>query len=278
MKDAAASDRTGSARSRPSWRRRHTMAPWRAGRVFRGLALLALATAALLAPVAQAPAETLRIMAAASLQPVLTRAISRIEETSDLSIVPIYASSGTLARQISQGAPADLYISANTRWADWTVDALDLPARAATDLLLNRLVVIAAPDLPKTPLQAFEPEGILALGDPAHVPAGQYAKQALRALGQWDRLEPAFVFTANVRVALAFAERGEVDAAIVYRSDAASSSRVRIVETLPADAHDPIRYRMIRLSPRGETLAELLQSADIGRLFEEFGFAHLAGS
>jgi len=246
--------------------------------ILRTVAVAVLVAAAMLLFAPQAKADTIRVMAAASLQPVLSDVLRRIEETTGHRVVPVYASSGTLARQISQGAPADLYISANTRWADWTVEALDLPPDAASDLLQNRLVVIAGSDLPKTALKDFQPNGILALGDPAHVPAGQYAKQALQSLGQWTRLQPAFVYTANVRVALAFAERGEVDAAIVYQSDAAASGKVSVVETLPPDTHDPIRYRMIRLSPEGEMLAERLQSADIGRLFEKFGFAHLAGS
>ncbi len=277
MKDAAV-PRQGRLPFHRSLRtRRSDATPRRIRDLIGDLALLVLPLLALLFPSKPASAESVRIMAAASLQPVLTHAIQRIEETASLSIIPIYASSGTLARQISQGAPADLYISAHPQWADWTLDRLGLPADRAKDLLLNRLVVIAASDLARTELKDFASDGILAMGDPAHVPAGQYGKQALQALGHWRRLTPAFVFTANVRVALAFAERGEVDAAIVYRSDAVSSRRVEIVETLPEEAHAPIRYRMIHLSPQGEALAERLQSADIGRLFEEFGFVHLAG-
>ena len=240
--------------------------------ITRILAGIALVSASLAGLAATAHADTIRVMAAASLQPALTALAEQIERETPHQIVPIYASSGTLARQISQGAPADLFLSANTRWADWALEDLALPSEAASDLLENRLVVVAAIDRAKARLSDFPSNGLLALGDPAHVPAGQYTKESLSALGHWDRLRKNMVFTANVRVALTFAERGEVDGAIVYRSDARSSSRVTVVEDLPATSHPPIRYRMIRLSSKGDILAELLHSKAYGKIFEEFGF------
>lgn len=241
---------------------------------WRGLlgAYCLLAFSAVVLPV---KAETFRVMAAASLQPALTEIAQAISETSDHTIVPIFASSGTLARQISQGAPADLYISANTRWADWVVDDLGLPADTGSTLLSNALVVVStSKDADPGGLTGLGDDAIIAIGDPAHVPAGHYAQQSLQSLKLWQQLRSSMVFTASVRVALTFAERGEVDAAIIYRSDASTSSKVKILEVLPENSHPPIQYRMISLSAKGDILADLLHSNTYGSIFEKHGFVH----
>ena len=225
-------------------------------------------------------AEDVRVMAAASLQPALSAFIDAwAGEIDGRRIVPVFASSGTLARQISQGAPADLYLSANPRWADWLVAEMALSPDRTADLLANRLVLVvpASAKAAKT-LRDFAEGGRLMLGDPAHVPAGQYAKQALEALELWNVLPPRLVFGSNVRTAVAFAERGEVDGAIVYRSDAAGSDRLRIAEEVDDGLHDPIVYRAVQLSDAGGILLDALQSADAAAMFRRFGFEPLRGS
>ena len=239
------------------------------------LAAAFLAIASFVHP--QARAEDLHVMAAASLQPVLTAFLeAHGGEIDGDRLVPVFASSGTLARQISQGAPADLFLSANPRWADWLVEDLGLSPDRTADLLENRLVLVvpAADSSPRTLLD-FAGAGRLMLGDPAHVPAGHYAKQALTALKLWDGLTLRLVFGSNVRTAVAFVERGEVDGAIVYRSDAVGSDRLRIAEEIDSGLHDPVVYRAVLLSDRARGLLAALQSADAAAMFRRYGFEPL---
>lgn len=224
-----------------------------------------------------ARADNLYLMAAASLQPALTEFIATQGGAIDGDrIVPIFASSGTLARQIAQGAPADLFISANPRWAVWLMEEAGLSENHAVDLLANRLVLVLPADAARTmTLRDFVDSGRLMLGDPAHVPAGQYAKQALEALKLWDVLQPRLVFGSNVRTAVAFAERGEVDGALVYRSDAVGSDRLRIGEEIDPTLHSPILYRAVPLSKKAARLLSALQSRDAAAMFQRYGFEPL---
>ncbi len=246
-------------------------------RVAGSLAAAFLALASLCYP--QARADDLHVMAAASLQPVLTAFIKARGGAIDSDrLIPVFASSGTLARQISQGAPADLFLSANPRWADWLVADLGLPADRAADLLTNRLVlVVPVADSSARTLRDFVGKGRLMLGDPTHVPAGQYAKQALTAMKLWEVLTPRLAFASNVRATVAFAERGEVDGAIVYRSDAVFSGRLRIAEEIDPRFHDPVLYRAVLLSEKARDLLAALQSEDTAAMFRRYGFEPLAG-
>lgn len=225
-----------------------------------------------------ARAKDLHLMAAASLQPVLTEFIQTLGgEIGGNRIVPIFASSGTLARQIAQGAPAALFISANPRWADWLIGEMDIDKERAADLLANRLVlVVPAGASSALTLKDFPPDGRLMLGDPAHVPAGQYARQTLENLKLLEKLTPRLVFGSNVRTAVAFVERGEVDGAIVYRSDAVGSDRLRIAEEIDPGLHSAIVYRSVLLSDAARDLLNALQSGDAAAMFRRYGFEPLA--
>jgi molybdate transport system substrate-binding protein len=190
----------------------------------------------------------LRVLAAASLAPVLD----------DLSAAPGpsagpapeygYAASSTLARQIDAGAAADVFVSANPEWMDWLEKRGRLVKGSRRDGPGNSLALVAPGGRgfewsPRSgvPLpDAFA--GRLALADPSHVPAGIYAKQALEHAGWWDALADRVVPTLDVRAALTLVERGECGAGIVYSSDASSSGRCDTVALLPDDWHDPIRY------------------------------------
>jgi len=197
-------------------------------------------------PAAPAPAP-LTVYAAASLRAVVDEAAAVFEREHGRPVRVSYAASSTLARQIDEGAPADVMLSANARWIDWLAERSRLAPDTRRAFASNRLVLIAPAEQPfswspETPLaDAFA--GKLALGDPAHVPAGVYARQALERLGAWDALAPRVIAAADVRAALRFVVDGGAPAGIVYRTDAAAAGpAVHRVAELPATLHDPILY------------------------------------
>ena len=196
------------------------------------------------------------IFAAASLKGPLDRAVALIGEQErclrpGAKIRVSYASSGILARQIGFGAPADLFISADTRWVDYLARRgriVDLPA-ARRVLFANRLVLIGHRS--QDGVAALEPGSAaalrlrrerLAIGDPAHVPAGRYTKAALRSLGLWQQAQRNMILAANVRFATAYVARREVPLGIVYETDAVAEPRVGVIARIPESAHPPIRY------------------------------------
>ena len=191
-----------------------------------------------------------------------------------------FAASSTLAKQIARGAPADLYISANVAWMDYLADRGAIDPASRVDLLGNRLVLVASPMSPVSGDLAKLPEALgerrLAIGDPAHVPAGIYAKQALQALGLWEKVADRAAFAADVRAALALVGRGEAAAGIVYATDARISDRVKRVATLPADSHPPIHYPLARVDgadrPEVRRLYDFLRSNEAQAIFRDHGF------
>ncbi len=165
-----------------------------------------------------------------------------------------FAASSALARQIEQGAPADLFLSADEPWMDYLAARdLILPA-SRVSALGNTLVLVAPPNshhaAPLTRqtdlLALLGPQGRMALADPAHVPAGRYARAALEWMGQWGALSPRLARAENVRAALLLVERGEVPLGIVYATDALALALVlpglRVLGTFPAESHPPITY------------------------------------
>ncbi|MDC7220892.1 MAG: molybdate ABC transporter substrate-binding protein [Spirochaetales bacterium] len=191
------------------------------------------------------------------------------------------ASSGTLAKQIEQGAPADVYISASQKWMTY-VNGLDA-ASESQPLVKNRLVLIA-------PLGAEESleeidgslpfpesfEGRLSLGDPAHVPAGKYGVEALSYFNWNEELENRFLPGTDVRSAMAVVEREEAERGIVYETDAAKSEKVVIIGRFPEESHTPIQYYTALLkqsSPGGEKFYRfLLESSEVKELYLKYGF------
>ena len=161
-----------------------------------------------------------------------------------------FAASSALARQIEQGAPADLFMSADEAWANYLQDRNLLAASTRSSPLGNSLVLIA-PSATARPVTLARdislaallgPNGRIATGDPAHVPVGRYAQAALTWLGQWDAIAPRLARADNVRSALLLVERGEAPLGIVYETDARASAGVRIVATFPPESHPPITY------------------------------------
>ena len=199
-----------------------------------------------------------------------------------------FAGSSALARQIDAGAPADLFVSASPRWMDYLQERGRIEAGTRFDLLANRLVVIApaASGLEVRPRPGFDLAGAfrgrLAVGDPDHVPAGIYARQALQALGWWPALEPRLAPAPDVRAALLYVERGECEAGVVYATDAAISRRVRVAAELADSLHAPIRYPAAvvagRDSPAVRRLVRRLRSREAAEVFRAHGFTPLAGA
>jgi molybdate transport system substrate-binding protein len=194
-----------------------------------------------------------------------------------------FAASSALARQVEAGAPADLFISADEEWMD-TLAANGLIRRESRETMLgNRLVLIAPASstislepAPGFPLASALGSGKLALADPAGVPAGRYAKQALQKLDVWDQVAGHVVAGDNVRAALALVARGEAPLGIVYATDAAAEPKVRVVGTFPAASHVPITYPVAVLtasrSPQAEALRAFLLSPVAQGVFRRYGF------
>jgi len=227
---------------------------------------------------------TATVYGAASLADALEMLADRFERETGARIRLNVAASSTLARQIEAGAPAELFISANQAWMDHLAarGLIDLASRR--DLLANRLVLIAAPGValeinpsPDAPPPAWP--GRLALGDPDHVPAGQYAAQALGRLGWRDSLTGLLLPTRDVRAALYLTARGEAPLAIVYASDAAAEPKVRVLAELPASLHEPIRYPMALTPDAGPTARRFhrfLFGPEATAVFHELGFEPIA--
>jgi molybdate transport system substrate-binding protein len=203
----------------------------------------------LLAPVT-AGAQALTVFAAASLTDAMKDIAVQWEQAGHPKLVMSFASSSTLARQIEQGAPANLFASADEKWMDYLADKNLIAPGTRKSLLGNDLVLIVPADKPLhvTIGPNFDfaallgPNGRIATGDPAHVPVGIYAEQALRRLGVWDSIGPRLARTDDVRAALLLVERGEAPAGIVYGTDAAVSKAVMVAGIFPSGSHDPISY------------------------------------
>jgi molybdate transport system substrate-binding protein len=160
-----------------------------------------------------------------------------------------FAASSALARQIENGAPADIFFSADLEWMDYLQTRKLIRTDTRHDVVGNRLVLIAAADSkiklkiePHFPLATTLGKERLATGDPDAVPAGRYAREALTTLGVWDDVMARIVRTDSVRSALAFVDRGETPLGIVYETDALADKHVRVVDVFPANSHLPIVY------------------------------------
>jgi molybdate transport system substrate-binding protein len=210
---------------------------------------LLLALCLLLAPLT-VRAQELTVFAAASLTDAMKDVSAQWAQAGHQPLRLSFGSSSTLARQIEQGAPANLFASADEKWMDYLADKKLIVPETRKDLLGNDLVLVVPADKPQhvnigpafNLVGMLGPNGRVATGDPAHVPVGIYAEQALKKLGIWDAVAPHLASTADVRAALLLVERGEAPAGIVYATDAAASKAVMIAGIFPADSHDPVSY------------------------------------
>ena len=252
------------------------------------LGVRSVLTLALLGGGGVSQAATLHIAAAASLTDAMNAAIDAyVGQRDDLSVVPVYASSSTLARQIASGAPAELYVSANVQWVDW-LEAEGVTLQARANLLQNRLALVATAgdDEAFTPgtdgrlSERLDEGDRLSVGDPDHVPAGIYARQALESLGEWPALETRLARASDVRAALALVERGETPLGIVYQTDASASNGVHTLGLFPIDSHDPILYPAAlvgaEVSDEAAAFRTWLDGQDAMAIFEAHGFSPAA--
>jgi molybdate transport system substrate-binding protein len=250
-------------------------------RPFR-LGLIALALFALLAGRPAAAADVL-VFAAASLKNALDDAIADYAKRTGIKVDASYAASGPLARQIEAGAPADIFISADLTWMDEVAKHDLIRPESRTNLLGNTLVLVAAKDDkrsitlgPDTDLVTPLGQGRLAIGDPQSVPAGQYGQQALEKLGLWAKVEPKLARAESVRAALALVSRGEAPLGIVYATDAAADTGVRVAASFPASSYPPIIYpaALIKASANAgaKPFLDYLESPAAAPFFTKQGF------
>jgi molybdate transport system substrate-binding protein len=251
--------------------------------MFRGLLLSALLVF-LPTSAAAAPGQAPLILAAASLQESLSAAADAWARTGHPRPVLSFAASSALARQASAGAPADLFFSADVEWMDYLAGRGLLAPGTRSDVLANRLVLVAPASTrgavalrPAAMLARTLAQGALAMADPQAVPAGRYGKAALTRLGVWNSVAPRVVRAENVRAALALVGRGAARFGIVYATDARVSKAVRIVAIFPAASHSPIVYPLARLktsqSAEAEGFRRFLTSSQGRAIFARFGFA-----
>lgn len=231
-----------------------------------------------------AAAEKITVFAAASLTNALQDIATQYQKKSGVEVVSSFASSSVLARQIDQGAPADLFISADQQWMDDVVAKNSVVTSTRYTLLGNDLVLIAPKSDAakavtidsKTDWKSLLKGERLAVGDPDHVPAGIYAKEALQKLGAWDALSPQLAPANNVRAALALVERNETPYGIVYGSDAVASQKVQVVGRFPEDSHKPVEYPMAIVKEHQNATVEAfynyLQGPDAAAVFKQYGF------
>lgn len=226
-------------------------------------------------------AAEIRVSAAASLTQAMEKIASLYEAAHGDTLLLNFAGSNVLARQIEAGAPADVFFSADEANMAALLEKKLVDASTITPLLSNSLVVIAPSD---SALKIDSAAGLaatsirrIALGDPAAVPAGVYARQWLESKGQWQAVAPKVVALANVRAALAAVESGNVEAGIVYKTDAAISSKVNVLFEVPSAEAPAIRYpvalcREAKQPEAGSRFLAFLKSPEALAVFRDHGF------
>ena len=230
--------------------------------MLRGVFLLSLS--AMACADANMPQERTLMLAAASTIDALEAAVKDFESKTGIGVDVSFGPTSTIARQIEQGAPADLLLSANGSWADYVDDRLAVARRVT--LVSNQLIVVKPvtnqlknETVPSLREFLSDPQLRFAIADPNSVPAGIYARQALEASGFWESIEPQLVPTVDVRAALALGSRDEVDGGFVYATDVAKNSDVTYVGPIDPMLHDVIEYPLLLLDETGEEAAELFK-------------------
>jgi molybdate transport system substrate-binding protein len=256
------------------------------------LAALGLAVALALGSAPAASAQEKRekvvtIFAAASMKNAMDDINAAFTKATGIKAVASYAASSALMKQIENGAPADVFASADLDWMDYGSQKKLIKDDTRVNLLGNRLVLIAGKDAKigqVTIAQGFDlaklaGDGRIVTGDVRAVPVGKYAKAALEKLGAWTAAEPKFAMTDNVRAALTLVARGEAALGIVYETDAKVEPNVKIVGVFPADSHPAIVYPValtVTAKPEATQYLAFLRSQAAKAVFEGYGFTLLA--
>jgi molybdate transport system substrate-binding protein len=231
--------------------------------------------------------DTMIVFAAASTKDALDEVNAAYKQAKGVEIVTSYAGSGTLIKQIEQGAPAQVFISADQESMDYGSQKKVIQHNTRVNLLGNRLALIAPADsrtgnvtiTAGMDIAKLAGSGRIATGDVRAVPAGRYAKAALEKLGQWKAAEPKLAMVENVRLALALVARGEAPLGIVYATDATAEPKVKVIGAFPADSHPAIIYPAALTTAAKSGAAaylEFLQSSAARSIFEKRGFTALA--
>src|SRR6185312_5521844 len=226
------------------------------------------------------------VSAAASMKNALDDIDAAFTAKTGVKVTASYAASSTLAKQIEQGAPADVFVSADTDWMDYAVSKKSINEPTRVNLLGNSIVLIAPKDskignvtiASGFDLAKLAGDGKIATGDVKSVPVGKYAKAALEKLGAWTAAEPKFAMAESVRAALTLVARGEAVLGIVYSTDAKVEPGVKIVGTFPADSHPPIIYPVAATSTakhEAKEYLEYLRSSAAKAVLEKYGFNYL---
>jgi molybdate transport system substrate-binding protein len=228
---------------------------------------------------------TLTVFGAASLTNVLQDLGDAFTKETSIAVKFSFAASSTLARQIENGAPADVFISADSDWMDYLQARHLIQDSTRRNVVGNRLVLIAPANStlklkiePNFALAAALGEGRLAIGDPAAVPAGRYAQAALTKLSVWKGVEDRIVRADSVRSALTFVDRGEAPLGVVYETDALIDKNVRVVDVFPDDTHVPIIYpvALTRVAqPAAAKFADFIAGPAATQTFKSYGFRPL---
>jgi len=235
---------------------------------------------------AQAQDKTLTVFAAASMKNALDEVNAAYTAKTGVKVTASYAASSVLAKQIEQGAPADVFISADLAWMDYAITKKSINESTRTNLLGNSIVLIAGKDSKLSDVkigQGFDlaklaGDGKIATGDVKSVPVGKYAKSALEHLGSWSAAEPKFAMAESVRAALALVSRGEAPLGIVYSTDAKVDPGVKIVGTFPADSHPAIIYPVaatVTAKSGTDDYLNFLKNTASKTIMEKYGFTFL---
>lgn len=231
--------------------------------------------------------KRLIVFAAASLKDALDEVHGAYKQAKGGEIITSYAGSGALIKQIEQGAPAEVFISADLESMDYGSQKKAVQDATRINLLGNKLVLIAAADSKigsitinsSFDLAGLAGKGRITIGDVRAVPGGRYAQAALEKLGLWASVQPKLAMVENVRVALSLVARGEAPLGIVYETDARAEPKVKVIGAFPADSHPPIVYpAALTAAAKAGAAAylEFLQSPAARSIFEKRGFTILA--
>ncbi|MBT9291035.1 molybdate ABC transporter substrate-binding protein [Prosthecodimorpha staleyi] len=249
-----------------------------------GLAALAVAVAIPSRPVVAQSGDVV-VFAAASLKNALDEIAADYTKKTGKKVAISYAASSALARQIEQGAPAQVFVSADQKWMDYAAAKGLIEPASRSDILGNRIVLVAPKDVAKPieikagfDLGKFLGNGRLAIGAVASVPAGTYAKESLEKLGAWDGVKGKLAEAESVRAALLLVSRGETPYGIVYQTDAAADPNVAVVGTFPPESHTPILYPATLVKDAGAdgtAFLAFMRSAAARKAYEKQGFTVL---
>ncbi|WP_166512294.1 molybdate ABC transporter substrate-binding protein [Desulfallas thermosapovorans] len=222
----------------------------------------------------------LTVSAAASLQDA-AREIEQVytRENPNVTLTYNFASSGALQKQIEEGAPVDLFISAGQSQMDALEEKGLIIEDSRSDLLGNELVLIAGKDSPLSGFDELTGDQVnkISIGAPESVPAGKYAREALTGMGLWDAIQPKLVLAKDVRQVLTYVETGNVDAGLVYHSDALMGDNIKVLAAAPADTHKPIVYPMAiikntKQQAATEAFMNFLDGPEAREIFARYGF------